>query len=148
VFSIVVLSVIELFQKEGIMMKRHLIIGIGVSGLLGLATLSLAQEEPPGTGEQSVSFPPSYNCSTGSPCRNVTGEIFRIEESYWVKTPEGKETHMKVTRDTKMEGLPKVGDNIAAQLSSTGDANAIIKLDEIPKPKDLNLPARSQKDLR
>jgi hypothetical protein len=78
----------------------------------------------------------------------VTGEIFRIEESYWVKSPEGKETHMKVTRDTKMEGLPKVGDNIAAQLSSTGDANAIVKLDEIPKPKDLSLPARSQKDLR
>jgi hypothetical protein len=139
----------ELFKKEGITMKPYLIVGIAVSGLLGLATLSLAQEqEPPVTGEQSVSFPPSYNCSTSSPCRNVTGEIFRIEESYWVKSPEGKETHMKVTRDTKMEGLPKVGDNIAAQLSSTGDANAIIKLDEIPKPKDLNLPARSQKDLR
>jgi len=138
-----------LFKKEGITMKPYLIVGMAVSGLLGLATLSLAQEqEAPVMGEQSVSFPPSYNCSTNSPCRNVTGEIFRIEESYWVKSPEGKETHMKVTRDTKMEGLPKVGDNIAAQLSSTGDANAIIKLDEIPKPKDLNLPARSQKDLR
>ena len=55
---------------------------------------------------------------------------------------------MKVTSDTKMEQLPKVGDRIAAQLTSTGDANAIAKLDTLPKPKDLGLPAHSQKEVR
>lgn len=84
-------------------MKPTMIVGIAVPSLLGLATLSFAQE-PPVTGEQSVDFPPSYNCSTGSPCRNVTGDIYRIEESYWVKTPEGSETHMKVTRGGVAKG--------------------------------------------
>jgi len=122
-------------------------VGIAISGLLALPSLLLGQE-PQVTGEQSVNFPPSYKCSTSSPCRNVTGEIFRIEESYWVKTPEGRETHMKVTRETKLEGLPKVGDSIAAQLTSTGEANAIVKLQELPKSKNLEVPAHSQKEFR
>ena len=44
-----------------------------------------------------------------SPCRNLTGEILRIEESYWIQGPEGEETHVKVTRDAKMAEIPKVG---------------------------------------
>ena len=128
-------------------MKPPMLIGIAVSVLLSWPLLSVGQE-PAVTGEQSVNFPLSFKCSTNSPCRNVTGEITRIEESYWITTPEGRETHLKVTSDTKMEQLPKVGDSIAAQLTSTGDANAIVHLDELPKPKDLGLPAHSQKKVR
>jgi hypothetical protein len=78
----------------------------------------------------------------------VTGKIMRIEESYWIRNSEGGETHLKVTRDTKMENLPKVGDIIGAQLSSSGEANAIVKLEDLPKPKEIAAPSLTQKDLR
>lgn len=128
-------------------MKIHMIIGIAACGVLYGPAFSLSQDQSV-TGEKSVAFPPSFKCSTNSPCRNITGEILRIEESYWIQGPEGAETHLKVTRDTKMEEVPKVGDKIAAQLTSIGEANAIVKLDEIPQPQALPVPSQSQKDLR
>ncbi|HEY5444083.1 MAG TPA: hypothetical protein VIJ87_06355 [Pyrinomonadaceae bacterium] len=128
-------------------MKSPMLIGMALSALLSCPLLSVAQE-PAVSGEKSVNFPLSVKCSANSPCTNITGEITRIEESYWITTPEGRETHLKVTSDTKMEQLPKVGDRIAAQLTSTGDANAIATLEELPKPKDLRLPGHSQKEVR
>jgi hypothetical protein len=134
-------------KKEGSMLKKtYMMLGIGM-GLLTLPAVSFSQEQAV-TGEKSVIFPQTYKCSTNAPCSQVTGEILRIEESYWIRTPDGGETHLKVTRDTKMEDLPKVGDSIAARLSSTGEADAIVKLDEIPKPMELPLPSHSQKELR
>jgi len=128
-------------------MKIHMILGITACGLLSLPSLSSSQDQAV-TGEKSVAFPPSYRCSTNSPCHNITGEILRIEESHWIQGPEGAETHLKVTRDTRMEEVPKVGDKIAAQLTSKGEANAIVKLAEIPKPQALPVPSHAQKDLR
>ena len=129
------------------MKKMYTMAGIAACGLLCLPSLSVSQDQPV-TGEKSVAFPPSFKCSTHSPCRNITGEILRIEESYWIQGPEGDETHVKVTRDTKMEAEPKVGDRVAAQVTSKGEANAIVKLAEIPKPKDLRAPSHAQKDFR
>jgi hypothetical protein len=128
-------------------MKAYTIIGIAAFGLLSLPSLSWSQDQPV-TGEKSVTFPPTYKCSTNSPCRNITGEILRIEEDYWVRDPEGAETHLRVTRETKMDEVPKVGDSIAAQLRSNGEVNTIVKLPEFPKSKELSAPSRSQKDLR
>ena len=131
-------------------MKTYTILGIALCSLLSLPALALSQEQAL-TGEKSLTFPDSYNtytCSVNSPCRNVTGKIMRIEESYWIRNSEGGETHLKVTRDTKMENLPKVGDIIGAQLSSTGDANTIVKLEDLPKPREFAAPAHTQKDLR
>ena len=132
-------------------MNRSIKIGIIAWGLLSLPAMSLGQDQTV-TGEKSVAFPQTspqtYTCSINSPCRNITGQILRIEESYWVRTPEGGETHLKVTKDTKMEDLPKVGDNIAAQLTSTGEAQSIVTIDEFPKPTELPQPSHSQKELR
>ena len=128
-------------------MKTHMMVGIAACGLLSLPSLTFSQDQPV-TGDKSVVFPENYKCSTNSPCRNITGEILRIEESYWVQAPGGGETHVRVTRETKMEDVPKVGDKIAAQLSSNGDANAIVKLRQIPKPLELPVPAHAQKDFR
>ena len=128
-------------------MNPYTIIGIAICGLLSWPSLSLSQDQPV-TGEKSVTFPPTFKCSTKSPCSNVTGEILRIEESYSIQAPDGEETHLKVTRDTKMDEVPKVGDSIAAQPTSNGEANAIVKLPEIPKPKALSAPSHSQKDFR
>jgi hypothetical protein len=47
-----------------------------------------------------------------------------------------------------MEDLPKVGDSIATRLSSTGDADTVVKLDALPKPVEVPLPSRSQEELR
>ncbi|HEY6260209.1 MAG TPA: hypothetical protein VIW47_01350 [Nitrospiraceae bacterium] len=131
-------------------MKTYTILGIALCSLLSLPALALSQEQAL-TGEKSLTFPDSYNtytCSVNSPCRNVTGKIMRIEESYWIRNSEGGETHLKVTRDTKMENLPKVGDIIGAKLSSSGEANAIVKLEDLPKPKEFAAPSLTQKDLR
>jgi hypothetical protein len=124
-----------------------MIAGIAACGLLILPSMAFSQDQPV-TGDTSVVFPQSFKCSTNSPCRNITGEILRIEESYWIQDPGGGETHLRVTRDTKMEEVPKVGDRIAVQLTSKGDANAIVKLAEIPKPQELPVPLRTQKDFR
>src|SRR5262249_40566 len=131
------------------MKKTYIILGIAC-GLLSMPVMSLSQEQAM-TREKSLTFPQSYNtytCSVNSPCRNVTGKIMRIEESYWIKNSEGGETHLKITRDTKMENLPKVGDVIGAQLSSTGEANAIVKLEDIPKPQEFSAPSHTQQELR
>ena len=97
----------------GAMKKIPTALGILALGLLSFPAISFSEQQQV-TGQKSVTFPQSDKCTTNTPCRNVMGEITRIEESYWIKTPEGRETHLKVTKDTKMEGLPKIGDSIAA----------------------------------
>jgi hypothetical protein len=129
------------------MKKTYLTLTMCIGSLLSWPSVSLSQNQAV-TGDKSVVFPPSHKCSANSPCSNITGEILRIEESYWVRTPDGGETHLKVTPDTKMENLPKVGESIAARISSSGVADAIVKLEDIPKPRELPLPSHSQKDLR
>ena len=131
------------------MNKTYTVLGILALGLLSSPTISLSEQQQQNvTGQRSIAFPKSDKCTTNTPCRNVMGEVTRIEESYWVKTPDGRETHLRVSKDTKMEGLPKVGDSIAAQLTSTGDADAIVKLEELPKPKEMPMPSQSHQDLR
>ena len=91
---------------------------------------------------------PSRACTKSSPCQNLTGQITRIEESYWIKTPDGRETHLKVTPETKVDTLLKKGDNIAAQVTSTGNAEAIVKLEDLPKPPEIAVPSTKSDDVR
>jgi len=93
-------------------------------------------------------FPHSDKCSTSTPCRNVTGEVVKIEESYWVAQPNGVQSHIRVMPDTKIQSRVKVGDSIAAQVKSNGEAEAVLKMDEPLKPKELPLPSGSLKDMR
>lgn len=135
------------------MKKSHIMVGVVALGMLSVPLISFGGEEKSPvqknvTGQKGITFPQSDKCSTNSPCRNVMGEILRIEESYYIKTPDGGETHLKVSKDTKMEGLPKVGDTIAAQLTSRGNADAIVKLDEMPKPKEMQVPSKTQEEFR
>lgn len=114
---------------------------IGLVGGMGLSLPAAAEEHATSsaTHQMTPKFPKSDKCTTSSPCRDVVGEVVRIEESYWIKTPNGHETHMRVSPETKIESRVKVGDAIAAQLTSTGDADAIKKLKEMPKPDQLNI---------
>ncbi len=137
-----------MITMEEVMKKICMILGIFVVCLLSLPAVSLSEEQPNVTGQKAINFPNSDKCTTNTPCRNVMGEITRIEESYWIKMPDGRESHLRVSKDTKMEGLPKVGDSIAAQLTSTGDADAIVKLEGMPKPMEMHVPSQSHQELR
>ncbi|HEU5407470.1 MAG TPA: hypothetical protein VFU48_06865 [Nitrospira sp.] len=122
-----------------------LIAGIGLVGDMGLSQAAAADKDSTATTHQlTPKFPKSDKCTNSSPCRDVVGEIVRIEENYWVKMPNGNETHMRVSPETKIESRVKVGDSIAAQLTSAGDADAIMKLKEMPKTDELSSPKRSK----
>ena len=72
----------------------------------------------------------------------------KIEESYWIQFTNGQQTHIRVKPDTKIDSRVKVGDSIAAQLTSTGDADAVIKLSEKPQTVELPKPDTSLTDVR
>lgn len=124
--------------------------------LLAVPGLSLGQEQivsPPDKKMTSSpaaipTLPPSDRCSSSAPCRNIMGEVQRIEESYWIKLPDGNQLHVKASDATKMQDLPRVGDKVVAQVTSTGEAEAIVKVQEVPKPMELELPPKSFNDLR
>jgi|SoiMethySBSTD1v2_1073268.scaffolds.fasta_scaffold1994918_2 hypothetical protein len=139
-------------------MKQHIGLGILTFGLLSMSipAISLSQERtstgsaPDQTNIQSTmpAFPPSEKCSTSSPCRNVEGEIVKIEESYWIKQPNGIESHVRVKPNTKIDSRVKVGDSIAAQLLSNGDAEAVVRLKESTKAETLPVPSKDLQDMR
>ena len=83
-----------------------------------------------------------------TPCMNVAGEVVKIEESYWIQQPNGNQIHVRVKPETKIDSRVKVGDNIAAQLTSRGDAEAVVKLSEKQKSMDLPIPSRELQDVR
>lgn len=137
-------------------MKPYIAFGIFTAGLLALPALSLSQERtttgssPDQTNIQSTmpAFPPSEKCSTSSPCRNVEGEIVKIEESYWIKQPNGIESHIRVKPHTKIDSRVKVGDSIAAQVLSNGDAEAVVRMKESTKAVELSVPSKELGDMR
>ena len=78
----------------------------------------------------------------------MTREVVKIEESYWVQFPNGQQTHIRVKPDTKIDSRGRIGDSIAAQLTSTGDADAVIKLSEKPQILELSKPDKNLMDMR
>jgi hypothetical protein len=127
------------------------------SGVLAIAVLSLpmvspaqaeqGQQSQTGQGMSTVKFPSNDNCTANQPCRTVMGEIIRVEETYVLKQPNGSEVHVNVEPETKVRGLHKEGDKVAAQLNSRGVAQAVVKLQDIPKP-GLEAPGKTLDDLR
>ncbi|MGH7257172.1 MAG: hypothetical protein ACREIM_02265 [Nitrospiraceae bacterium] len=137
-------------------MTPHMILIMLIMGFLSVPTVALSQEQtttvPPQTAPAIQgtlpAFPPSDKCSTSTPCRNVAGEVVKIEESYWIRQSDGTQTHVRVKPGTKIESRVKVGDNIAAQLTSTGDAEAVLQLHEKPTSAVLPVPKKELGDLR
>jgi hypothetical protein len=127
------------------------------SGVLAIAVLSLplastafAEQGQQSQGAQvmeTAKFPKNDKCTTNQPCRTVMGEIIRVEETYVLKQPNGSEVHVNVEPETKVRGLHKEGDKVAAQLNSRGVAQAVVKLQDIPKP-GLEAPGKTLDDLR
>ena len=96
---------------------------------------------------ETIEFPANDKCTANQPCRTVLGEIIRVEEMYVLKQPNGSEIHVNVEPETKVRGLHKQGDKVAAQLNSRGVAQAVVKLDDLPKP-GLEAPGKTLEDLR
>jgi hypothetical protein len=128
-------------------MKRMFYIGFASMTWCCMVGVSLGQETPVVPPPQAT-FPPSENCTANTPCKNVTGEVVKIEESYWVQLSDGTQTHVRVKPNTKIDSRIKVGDSIAAQLTSKGDAEAVIKLSETPQSLDLPMPSKGLRDVR
>lgn len=133
-------------------MKKHIALMVILSTVIVLVSspsLGVAEDQvlanPPVV---APAIPPSRACTKSSPCENVTGEIIRIDEAYWIKTPDGLETRLKVTDDTKMNSPLKKGDKVAAQVTSTGHAEAVVKVEDLPKPPEVSMPSTSVDDIR
>ncbi len=105
------------------------------------------QQSQASQGMETVKFPKNDKCTTNQPCRTIMGEIVRVEETYVLKQPNGSEIHVNVEPETKVRGLHKEGDKVAAQLNSRGVAQAVVKLKELPKP-GLKAPGKTLDDLR
>jgi len=140
-------------------MKGGIHIALVVTALTCMCTVATAEQSSSQTQEPTQApisnlapgapaFPPNEKCTNNSPCTNIAGEILRIEESYWIRTPNGREVHLKVKGDSNLKELPKVGDNIAAQLDSTGGVQALLKLPRPVTPPQAEIPAKTYEDLR
>lgn len=134
------------------MARLSLIVGLALIGVTPSFAPAQTTVEPqtgianPSTG--AATFPANPNCTNFTPCTNVTGEILRIEESYWVRDLNGREVRLKVNSDARMKELPKVGDKVTAQLDSNGDVQAIAKIPELPKAPRLETPSKTFEDIR
>jgi len=85
-----------------------------LTGLVVLAVLL-------GFGTGTVSFG-----ADPKPAQTVKGDLLKIEgEFYVVKDAAGKEVRLHVNKETKLEGAPKAGDKIEAQVTAEGHANSI-----------------------
>jgi hypothetical protein len=100
------------------------------------------------TARPQATFPPSANCTTASPCRNVTGEVIKIEESYWIQLPNGQQTHIRVKPDTKIDSRVKSATASPRNSPPQEDADAVIKLTDKPQAMDLPKPGKSLTDIR
>lgn len=129
-------------------MKTLALSGVFAVAFTSLVSFSPAQaEQGQQSGMETVKFPKNDQCTTNQPCRTVMGEIVRVEETYVLKQPNGAEVHVNVEPETKVSGLHKEGDKVAAQLNSRGVAQAVVKLKELPKP-GLEAPGKTLDDLR
>ena len=73
---------------------------------------------------------PALSSGQTAGAQTVKGELLKIEgENYVVKDASGMEIRLHVSKETKAESLPQVGDKIEAQVTAEGHATEIKKAD-------------------
>ena len=132
-------------------MQTRFTISVVMAIMLGVPLV--ARSDPQGENlsanpASGTEFASSAKCTEQSPCQNITGEVLTITETYLIRESNGRESSMKVTRDTHMKALPNVGDSIAAQLSSNGEVQSITKLPKMLDRQDIPVPSNTQGGLR
>jgi hypothetical protein len=88
---------------------------------------AVTSEPNPPAGAPATSAPPPER---GSPGVNIIkGEVLKIGKgNYVIKDMAGKALRLKVDAGTRIEGDPKVGDRIEAEMSSKRRAASIKKM--------------------
>jgi hypothetical protein len=60
--------------------------------------------------------------------QTISGEVLKIEgATYVIRDGFGKEVHLRVDENSKIEGAPKVGDRVEAKVMEGGWASSISK---------------------
>ena len=73
---------------------------------------------------------PALSSGQTAGAQTVKGELLKIEgENYVVKDASGMEIRLHVSKETKAESLPQVGDKIEAQVTAEGHATETKKAD-------------------
>src|SRR5437879_7471823 len=71
--------------------------------------------------EESKQAPATATAAPSAEGGKTGGEVLKIDgQSYLIKDTSGNQTLLTLDKDTKLEGTPKVGDKIEAELSSDG----------------------------
>jgi hypothetical protein len=86
----------------------------------------------PATGSPGATAPGQPGMPPGEPmaggAQTVKGDLVKIDgEFYVVKDPTGKEVRLHVDKTSKLEGAPKAGDKVEAQVNPDGHATAVKK---------------------
>lgn len=77
----------------------------------------------PGPGSMAA---PESKTATGP--QTVKGDLVKVEgEFYVVKDASGKEVRLHVDKTSKVEGAPKAGDKVEAQMNPDGHATSLKK---------------------
>jgi len=85
-----------------------------------------APGSPGATAPGQPGMPPGEPMAGGP--QTVKGDLVKIDgEFYVVKDSTGKEVRLHVDKTSKVEGAPKAGDKIEAQINPDGHATAVKK---------------------
>lgn len=80
----------------------------------------------PGTPGSGAMTAPETKTATGP--QTVKGDLVKVEgEFYVVKDASGKEVRLHVDKTSKVEGAPKAGDKVEAQMNPDGHATSLKK---------------------
>jgi hypothetical protein len=120
----------EYSEKKEITMKTLLVMMmLGVVLTFGMQSIghAVTSEPNPPAGAPAGSEPPAER--SGTRLNLLKGEVLRIDgQDYVIKDQTGKEVRIKTDSGTKIQGAPKAGDQIEAELSSDDRAAAIKKI--------------------
>jgi hypothetical protein len=82
----------------------------------------------PATTPGTTAAPGTTDTGMGAGAQTVKGDLVKIDgEFYVVKDSTGKEVRLHVDSTSKLEGAPKAGDKVEAQMNPTGHATSIKK---------------------
>src|SRR5437870_494735 len=119
----------EIEKEERTMKTLLAVMMLGVVLTFGMQSTgnAVTSEPNPPAGAPATSAPPVERDRPG--LNIVKGELLKIEGTdYIIRDMSGKEMRLDVDPGTKIQGAPKVGDKIEAEISSGRRAASIKKV--------------------
>ncbi len=92
-----------------------------------VSSFAVTSEPNPPAGGPATSAPPAGKDLPGA--NMIQGRVMKIDkDDFFIMDVTGQQWHLKIDPGTKIQGEPKVGDRIEAEISSKGRASSIKKL--------------------